>query len=131
MDKLSRIKEKQMTEAYTMLADVIRSYEPDRLCEGTIQSLRFMLKHETFAPIHEVIEDKILEIAEYFRKQNEQYVETNLDGKPLNKPKRGPTRDNRKKKKAKVANAGDLPEPSLTMNFKVDPNTGLLMPVKK
>lgn len=120
-----------MAPAYQMLANTIRSYEPDRLCEDTIKSLRFMLKSEVFAPVHDVIEDKILEVADYFRKRNDEVVKTNLEGKPVNTPKRGPTRDNRKKKKAQ-ANAGNLPgEPALSMEFRIDKNTGLLMPVKR
>lgn len=122
---------KPMAPAYQMLADTIRSYEPDRLCEKTIASLRFMLKSEVFAPIHDVVEDKILEVAEYFRKRNDEYIQTNLEGKPLNRPKRGPKVDNRKKKKVQ-ANAGNLPsEPALSMDFRMDKNTGLLIPVKK
>lgn len=117
-----------MQEAYAALADVVRSYEPDRLDENTVQSLRFMLKHETFAPIHDVIEDKILEIADFFRRKSENTVRTNLEGKPLDKPKRGPTRDNRKKKR-KVANAADAPEgstPGPSMEFTV--RGGILVP---
>ena len=119
-----------MAPAYQMLAATVRSYEPDRLCEDTIKSLRFMLKSEVFAPIHDVIEDKILEVAEYFRKRNDEYIQTNLEGKPVNTPKRGPKNDNRKKKKAQ-ANAGNLGEPALSMDFRMDKNTGLLIPVKK
>lgn len=122
-----------MSPTYQLLAKTISSYEPDCLCEDTIKSLRFMLKNEVFAPVHSVIEDKILEVAEYFRKRNNEYVQTNLDGKPLNRPKRGPTRDNRKKKKAQ-ANAADGPEgstPGPRMEFRVDKNTGLLIPVRK
>lgn len=119
-----------MDEAYRMLAEVVASYEPDRLCEDTIASLRFMLKSEVFAPIHDVIEDKILEVAEFFRRRNEEYVKTNLEGKPLNRPKRGPKNDNRKKKKVQ-ANAGNLGEPALSMEFRIDKGTGLLIPVKK
>jgi len=133
MDTIKPNKENPMTAGHALLANAIRSYEPDRLDENTVQSLRFMLKHEAFAPVHEVIEDKILEIADFFRKRDERYVKTNLEGKPLNKPKRGPTRDNRKRKK-KQANAGDAFEvgtPGPTMEFIQDPTTKLLIPVKK
>jgi hypothetical protein len=119
-----------MKAAYTMLADAIRSYEPDRLDENTVKSLRFMLKHETFAPIRDVIMDKLIDIGEYFRNREEKVVKTNLEGKPLNKPKRTP--DNRKRKK-KVANAGDVPEgstPGPSISFVQDPKSGILLPVK-
>ena len=120
-----------MAPTFQLLANTIRSYEPDRLCENTISSLRFMLKSEVFAPVHDVIEDKILEVAEFFRRRNEEVVKTNLEGRPLNRPKRGPKVDNRKKKKAQ-ANAGNIPgEPALSMEFRIDKNTGLLMPVRK
>lgn len=121
-------KEKKMQEAYAALADVVRSYEPDRLDDNTVQSLKFMLRHETFAPIHDAIEDKILEIADFFRRKSENTVRTNLEGKPLDKPKRGPTRDNRKKKR-KVANAADAPEgstPGPSLEFTV--RGGILVP---
>jgi hypothetical protein len=122
---------KPMAPTFQLLANTIRSYEPDRLCENTISSLRFMLKSEVFAPVHDVIEDKILEVAEFFRRRNEEVVKTNLEGRPLNRPKRGPKVDNRKKKKVQ-ANAGNLPgEPALSMEFRIDKNTGLLMPVRK
>jgi len=117
-----------MQEAYAALADVVRSYEPDRLDDNTVQSLKFMLRHETFAPIHDVIEDKILEIADFFRRKSENTVRTNLEGKPINKPKRTP--DNRKKKR-KVANAADAPEgstPGPTMEFTV--RGAILVPKK-
>ena len=122
-----------MQEAYRMLSDVVSSYEPDRLDEKTVDSLRFMLKSDTFAPIRNVIADKLIEIGEYFRRKSERTVKTNLEGKPLDKPRHNPTRDTRKRKK-KVANAGDIPSgstPGPTMDFVQDPKTGLLMPVKK
>jgi hypothetical protein len=121
-------KEKNMQEAYATLADVIRSYEPDRMTRETISSLRFMLKHETFAPIRDVIVNKLIDIGEYFRNRDERIVRTNLEGKPINKPKRTP--DNRKKKR-KVANAADAPEgstPGPSMEFEV--RGGILVPRK-
>lgn len=122
--------EKPMPAAYAILADAIRAYDPATLNEDFVRSLRFMLKHENFAPIRDVIADKLIEIGEFFARREERIVKTNLEGKPINKPKR-PT-DNRKRKK-KVSNGGDIPEgnaPS-TMDFIQDPKTGLLMPVKK
>ena len=119
-------------ESYDALASVIRSYEPDRLSEEVVDSLRFMLKHPTFAPIHEILEAKILEIADYFHKRSERVVRTTLDGKPINKPKNSPKRDNRKKKK-KQANAADAPDgstPGLTMDF-IQTKEGILVPLKK
>jgi len=130
MNKMVPIKEKKMQEAYAALADVVRSYEPDRLDDNTVQSLKFMLRHETFAPIHDVIADKLIDIGEYFRKKSENTVRTTLEGKPLDKPKRGPKTDNRKKKR-KVANAADAPEgstPGPTMEFTV--RGGILVPKK-
>lgn len=120
-----------MNEAYRMMADVIRSYEPDSLSDEVVASLRFMLKSETFAPIRDVIMDKLIDIGEYFRNKEEKVVKTNLEGKPINKPKR-PT-DNRKRKK-KQANAGDAPEgstPGPSMTFVQDPKTGILLPTQK
>jgi hypothetical protein len=122
-----------MSEAYTMMADVIRAYEPDRLSQEVVDSLRFMLTCDTFAPIRDVIVDKLIDIGEYFRKRDERVVQTTLDGKPINKPKNSPKRDNRKRKK-KQANAGDVPAnstPGPVMNFVQDPDTGILLPVKK
>jgi len=130
MPKIESIKEKRMNEAYRMMADVVKSYEPDNLSEEVVNSLRFMLKCETFAPIRDVIMDKLIDIGEYFRNKEERVVKTNLEGKPLNKPKR-PT-DNRKRKK-KVANAGDVPEgstPGPSISFVQDPKSGILLPVK-
>jgi hypothetical protein len=130
MPKIKPITEDEMKAAYAMLADAIRSYEPDRLDENTVKSLRFMLKHDNFAPIRDVIMDKLIDIGEYFRNKEERVVKTNLEGKPLNKPKR-PT-DNRKRKK-KVANAGDVPEgstPGPSISFVQDPKSGILLPVK-
>ena len=115
--------------AYAMLADVVRSYEPDTLDENTVDSLKFMLKHPTFAPIHNVIADKIIEIGNYFKRQTERVIHTDDGGKPVNKPKRTP--DNRKKRK-RAANAGDIPEgstPGPSMTFMQDPQTGLLVPI--
>jgi hypothetical protein len=132
MDKIKTYKEKRMREAYASLAEVISSYEPDRLDEKTVDSLRFMLKHDTFAPIRQVIIDKLIDIGEYFRKRDERIIKTTLDGKPI-KPKNIPKNDNRKRKK-KQANAGDVPSgstPGPTMDFRVDPDTGILLPVKK
>jgi hypothetical protein len=130
MPKIKPITEDEMKAAYAILADAIRSYEPDRLDENTVKSLRFMLKHDNFAPIRDVIMDKLIDIGEYFRNKEERVVKTNLEGKPLNKPKR-PT-DNRKRKK-KVANAGDVPEgstPGPSISFVQDPKSGILLPVK-
>jgi hypothetical protein len=116
-----------MTQAHAMLAATIRSYEPDCISKDEIDSLHFMLKHPSFIQIREVIANKLIDIGEHFRKMEEKIVKTNLEGKPINKPKRTP--DNRKKKK-KVSNAGDIQDASLTMNFAVDPSTGILVPVK-
>jgi hypothetical protein len=130
MPKIKPITEDEMKAAYAILADAIRSYEPDRLDENTVKSLRFMLKHDNFAPIRDVIMDKLIDIGEYFRNKEERVVKTNLEGKPLNKPKR-PT-DNRKRKK-KVANAGDVPEgstPGPSISFVQDPKSGILLPIK-
>ena len=130
MPKIKPITEDEMKAAYAILAEAIRSYEPDRLDENTVKSLRFMLKHDNFAPIRDVIMDKLIDIGEYFRNKEERVVKTNLEGKPLNKPKR-PT-DNRKKKK-KQANAGDAPEgstPGPSISFVQDPKSGILLPIK-
>ena len=129
MDTIKETKtEYPMTQAHALLAETIKSYEPDRLSEEVVASLRFMLKHPTFIPLREVIADKLIEIGEYFARREEQIVKTNLEGKPINKPKRTP--DNRKKKR-KVANAADAPEgstPGPTMEFTV--RGGILVPKK-
>ena len=132
MPKIKPITEDDMKAAYAILADAIRSYEPDRLDENTVNSLRFMLKHDNFAPVRDVIMDKLIDIGEYFRNKEERIVKTNLEGKPINKPKNSPKRDNRKKKK-KQANAANAPEGStlgLTMNF-IQTKEGILVPLKK
>jgi hypothetical protein len=120
-------KEPVMKPAYVMLANAIKSYEPDRLSEEVVDSLRFMLKSETFAPIKDIIADKLIGVGEYFRKKSERIVKTNLEGKPLSPPKR-PT-DNRKKKKTQT-NAASSNEPALTMDF-VQTREGILVPLKK
>lgn len=115
-----------MQDAYQLLGEVVKSYEPDRLSEEVVASLRFMLKHPTFIPLREIIADKLIEIGEYFARREERIVKTNLEGKPINRPKRTP--DNRKKKR-KVANAGDVPEgstPGRSMEFTV--RGGILVP---
>lgn len=126
MNIIDTIKEKRMREAYRMLAETIRSYEPDRLSEEVVASLRFMLKSETFAPLRDVIMEKLIDIGEYFRLKDEKFVKTNLEGKPINKPKRTP--DGRKKKKKQTANS--LGDPALTMDFVTTPE-GILVPLKK
>ena len=60
-----------MTQAHALLAETIKSYEPDRLREEVVASLRFMLKHPTFAPLRDVIMDKLIEIGEYFARREE------------------------------------------------------------
>lgn len=119
-------KEPEMTPAHTMLAATIRSYEPDRLSEEVVASLRFMLKHPVFAPLRNIIADKLIDIGEYFRNKSERIVKTNLEGKPINKPKRTP--DGRKRKKHQTAASSN--EPALTMDF-VQTREGILVPVKK
>ncbi len=122
-----------MTAGHALLADAIRSYEPDRLSEEVVDSLRFMLKCETFAPIRDIIADKLIDIGEYFQRRNDRIVKTTMEGKPINKPKNSPRRDNRKKKR-KTANAGDITEvstPGPSMSFIQDPKSGILVPLKK
>ena len=126
-------KKHHMNDAFRLFADLIKSYKPDTVDENTIKSLRFMLEHPTFAPLRDVIADKLIDIGEYYRLLNEKTVKTNLEGKPINTPKKGPTRDTRKKKK-RAANSNDVPEgstPGPTMEFVQDPDSGLLMPVRK
>jgi hypothetical protein len=126
-------KKHPMDESFRMFSELIKSYKPDTVDENTINSLRFMLSHPTFAPLWDVIADKLIDIGEYYRLLSERTVKTNMQGKPLNSPKKGPTSDTRKKKK-KVANAGDVPEgstPGPTLEFRTDPDTGLLIPVRK
>ena len=126
-------KKQHMNEAFRLFSDLIESYKPDTVDENTIKSLRFMLEHPTFAPLRDVIANKLIDIGEYYRLINERTVKTNLEGKPINTPKKGPTRDNRKKKR-KATNASDAPEgstPGPTMEFRTDPDTGLLIPVRK
>jgi hypothetical protein len=122
--------EMDMNESYALLAHVIKSYNPDTLDENTFYSLKFMANHENFSPIHDVIEDKILEIADYFKGRKDTQVTTNLEGKPVSpKPKRTP--DNRKKKK-RASNAGDIPDNAIqgpSMTFVTDPQSGLLVPI--
>jgi len=132
MDTIQNTKETPMTAGHALLADAIRSYEPDRLSEEVVDSLRFMLKHPTFAPLRDIIADKLIEIGEYFRNKSERIVKTNMEGKPINKPKSGPKRDARKKKR-RVANAADAPEgstPGPTMDF-IQTKEGILVPLKK
>lgn len=125
-------KEKKMSPAFKMLSQVIQEYKPELLTEETVESLRFMLKSDVFAPIRDVIADKLIDIGEYFARMEQEVVQTNAEGKPLNtKPK--PTRDNRKRaKKTKMASSHS-PEalsPESTMIFRLDPDTNILMPVK-
>ncbi len=117
-------KEPPMKPAYAALAATIRSYEPDRLSEEVVASLRFMLKHPTFTPLRDVIMEKLIDFGEFFRRKDERVVKTNLEGKPLNKPKRTP--DGRKKRKQTAASTSD---PALTMDFVQ--KDGILVPVKK
>ena len=119
-------KEPPMKPAYASLATTIRTLEPDALDEKIVDSLRFMLKHPTFAPLRDVIMEKLIDIGEYFRLKDEKFVKTNLEGKPINKPKRTP--DGRKKKKKQTATGNG--EPALTMDFVTTPE-GILVPVKK
>lgn len=119
-----------MKPAYVMLANAIKSYEPDRLSEEVVDSLRFMLKNEAFAPIRDVIADKLIDIGEYFQKKSERIVKTTLEGKPITTPTR-PSRptDNRKKKKTQT-NAASSNEPAMTMDF-IQTREGILVPLKK
>jgi hypothetical protein len=129
MDTMQTTKEPVMKPAYVMLATAIRSYEPDRLSEEVVASLRFMLRSETFAPIKDIIADKLIDIGEYFRRKDERVVKTNLEGKPINRPTRTP--DGRKRKKKATGNAPEGSTPGPSMSFVQDPNTGILLPVKE
>ena len=126
MDTIKTETETKMTEAYELIANVIRSYEPDRLDENTVESFKFMLECDTFAPIHKVLADKILEIGEYIKKLNDLVVRTDVSGKPVDKPKRTP--DTRKRRK-KSANGNDLPDCGWGMTFVQ--KDGILVPVQK
>lgn len=119
-----------MQDAYRILEEVVKSYEPDRLSEEVVESLRFMLRHPSFAPIRDVIADKLIDIGEYFQKKSERIVKTTLEGKPITTPTR-PSRptDNRKKKKTQT-NAASSNEPAMTMDF-VQTREGILVPLKK
>ena len=132
MDTVGKtIQETPMPQAYKMLAATVDAIQPDRLSEEVVASLRFMLTCETFAPIRDTIANKLIEIGEYFARRDEMYIRTNLEGKPINKPKRTP--DSRKKKK-KTSNAGDIPDgstPVPSLVFQVDEKTGLIIPIKK
>lgn len=118
-------------DPYGTLAEVVKAYDPATLNDDFVASLKFMAKHETFKPIWGVVIDKLIDVGEYFRNREATFVQTNAEGKPLNKPK--VTSDSRKRRKTQASGTpgpeDSTPGPSMT--FVQDPNTGILVPSKK
>lgn len=90
---------------YTALANTIKALDPAKVMlndeDHTLKSLLFMVKHETFRGIRDVIATKIDEIESYLRDANEELKK--FEANQRETPRKGPKVDNRKKKKSTPA----------------------------